>query len=223
MDPGVGAQRPYDAVGHSECRCSEANRSRCARIDPAAKEPRAPASGPNVRAKTFWFLLGRLPKGTRRKGETAIRNTPKNGYTPTPPKHGRPKGRQAPKALSQIRIPRRAQRIALKLIPQLTHQRLNRLRRTQRSQIQATDHQIHLPRIRVIQLDRQRTITIHRTLTSQRRKTVLEPSAQLRKIHHGHVPMAVSKGRDRKTQMVHTAPHKPKNTTPAPIHEFAPL
>ena len=86
IDPGVGAQRPSGAARHSGRRCSGANRSRCARIDPGAKEPRAPASGPNVRAKTFWFLLGRLPKGTRRKGETASRNTQKNGYSPKTPK-----------------------------------------------------------------------------------------------------------------------------------------
>ncbi len=33
-----------------------------------AREPAA--GGPDGRGKTFWFLLGRLPKGTRRKGET---------------------------------------------------------------------------------------------------------------------------------------------------------
>jgi hypothetical protein len=30
--------------------------------------------------KTFWFLLRRLSKGTRRKGETASRNTQSYGY-----------------------------------------------------------------------------------------------------------------------------------------------
>jgi hypothetical protein len=52
-DPGVGAQRPYDAVVHSGRRCSEANRSRCARIGPVTKEPRALASGPYAGAKPF--------------------------------------------------------------------------------------------------------------------------------------------------------------------------
>ncbi len=84
IDPGVGAQRPYDAVVHSECRCSEANRSRCARIDPAAKEPRAPASGPNVRAKRFGYFWASA-KVTRRKGGTARSNTRSNGYAPKPP------------------------------------------------------------------------------------------------------------------------------------------
>ncbi len=91
IDPGVGAQRPSGAARHSGRRCSEANRSRCARIDPGAKEPRASASGPNVRAKTFWLLWAgpafrRLPKVTRRKGGTVISDTKKNGYSPQPPK-----------------------------------------------------------------------------------------------------------------------------------------
>ena len=60
IDPGVGAQRPYDAVVHSGRRCSEANRSRCARIGPVTKVPRAPASGSYAGAKPFaYFLLGR--------------------------------------------------------------------------------------------------------------------------------------------------------------------
>ncbi|MDD0970970.1 hypothetical protein [Pseudomonas aphyarum] len=42
------------------------------------------SEGPNAGAQTFWFLLGRLPKGTRRKGETARSNTRKNGSTPKP-------------------------------------------------------------------------------------------------------------------------------------------
>ena len=29
--------------------------------------------GPDARGKTFWLLLGRLPKVTRRKGETSRR------------------------------------------------------------------------------------------------------------------------------------------------------
>src|SRR6188768_553423 len=86
MDPGVGAQRPFDEVEHIERRCSEANRRRCPRIDPGTKEPRAPASGPNVRAQTFWLLLGRLPKVTRRKGGTLISNTRSNGYPPKTPR-----------------------------------------------------------------------------------------------------------------------------------------
>ena len=83
IDQGVGAQRPFDEVEHIERRCSAANRRRCARIDPGAKEPRAPASGPNVRAKPFGSFLA-SEKGTRRKGETASRNPQKNGYNPNP-------------------------------------------------------------------------------------------------------------------------------------------
>ncbi len=42
------------------------------------------SEGPYVRGETFWFLLaghtGRLPKGTRRKGETTSRRYRRNGY-----------------------------------------------------------------------------------------------------------------------------------------------
>ncbi len=41
----------------------------------------APSGG----AKTFWLLLGRLPKVTRRKGGTASRHYRSNGYTPIRP------------------------------------------------------------------------------------------------------------------------------------------
>jgi hypothetical protein len=83
----VGAQRPFGAAKHSERRCSEANRRRCARIDPGAKEPRAPASGPHVGASLFgYFFLGRhsgrLEKVTRRKGETLSGRYRSNGYVP---------------------------------------------------------------------------------------------------------------------------------------------
>ena len=52
------------------------------------------SEGPDARGETFWFLLGRLPKGTRRKGETASRRYRKKGYVPNQQKPGRPKGRQ---------------------------------------------------------------------------------------------------------------------------------
>jgi hypothetical protein len=38
------------------------------------------SEGPYARGETFWFLLGRLPKGTRRKGETISRRYRSNGY-----------------------------------------------------------------------------------------------------------------------------------------------
>ncbi|WP_238543215.1 hypothetical protein, partial [Pseudomonas sp. GM78] len=37
--------------------------------------------------KTFWFLLWRLTKGTRRKGETISRRYRSNGYVLKPPKN----------------------------------------------------------------------------------------------------------------------------------------
>ena len=41
----------------------------------------APSGG----AKTFWLLLGRLPKVTRRKGGTLSRRYRSNGYVPNQP------------------------------------------------------------------------------------------------------------------------------------------
>ncbi len=82
IDPGVGAQRPYDAVVHSGRRCSEANRSRCARIGPVTKVPRAPASGPYAGAKPFGSFLA-FEKGTRCKSETIRSRYRSNGYTPS--------------------------------------------------------------------------------------------------------------------------------------------
>ena len=52
------------------------------------------SEGPYVWGETFWFLLGRLPKGTRRKGETASRRYRRNGYVLNQQEHGRPEGRQ---------------------------------------------------------------------------------------------------------------------------------
>src|SRR5471030_184273 len=54
----------------------------------------SPSEAPYARGETFWFLLWRLTKGTRRKGETIICHYRSNGYTPKPQEHGRPKGRQ---------------------------------------------------------------------------------------------------------------------------------
>lgn len=51
------------------------------RSNAGARAPRASARGP-WRGKTFWFLLCRLTKGTRRKGETVSRHTRSNGYAP---------------------------------------------------------------------------------------------------------------------------------------------
>ena len=67
------------------------------RMDPGAKEPRAPASGPNVRAKPFGLPFRRLEKVTRRTGGTLLSHHPKNGYSHSPPQPGRPTGRQGKK------------------------------------------------------------------------------------------------------------------------------
>jgi hypothetical protein len=56
--------------------------------------------GPDARGETFWFLLGRLPKGTRRKGETASRRYRKNGYVLSQQNIGRLSGRLREQARS---------------------------------------------------------------------------------------------------------------------------
>ena len=81
----MGAQRPFGAAKHSERRCSEANRRRCPRMNPVAKEPE-PKRGPNVRVKPFGLPFRRLEKVTRRKGGTVISNTRRNGSTPRTPR-----------------------------------------------------------------------------------------------------------------------------------------
>ena len=44
------------------------------------------SEGPDARGETFWFLLCRLTKGTRRKGETISRRYRNNGYVPNQPR-----------------------------------------------------------------------------------------------------------------------------------------
>src|SRR5471032_2266245 len=44
------------------------------------------SEGPSGGAKTFWLLLGRLPKVTRCKSGTLSRHYRSNGYTPNRPK-----------------------------------------------------------------------------------------------------------------------------------------
>ena len=53
-------------------------------MNPATKEPE-PRRGPNAGAQTF-ASFGAFAKGSRRKGETASRNTRSNGYTPKTPR-----------------------------------------------------------------------------------------------------------------------------------------
>jgi hypothetical protein len=79
---GGGRAAPFGAAKCIERRCSEANRRRCPRMKPGAKEPRAPASGPNVRVKPFGLPFRRLEKVTRRKGGTLSSRYRSNGYTP---------------------------------------------------------------------------------------------------------------------------------------------
>ena len=63
MERGNGAQR--------------SNSRRLARRVSAANQP--DAVGPDARGKTFWLLLGQLPKVTRRKGGTVSREQHQSG------------------------------------------------------------------------------------------------------------------------------------------------
>jgi hypothetical protein len=58
------------------------------------------SEGPYARGETFWFLLGRLPKGTRRKGETISRRYRKNGYVLKPKTTPLPQSPKVPKSQS---------------------------------------------------------------------------------------------------------------------------
>ncbi len=50
----------------------------CPWSNDGAREPAA--GGPDARGKTFWLLLGQLPKVTRRKGGTVIEDNTKAAY-----------------------------------------------------------------------------------------------------------------------------------------------
>ena len=75
---------PCGEAAYIERRCSEANRRRFPRMNPATKEPE-PRRGPYAGAKTFGYF-GAFAKVTRRKGETASSSTRSNGYVPHQPK-----------------------------------------------------------------------------------------------------------------------------------------
>ena len=71
---------PFDAVEHIACRCSEANRRAMPPDECRSEGTPSLGEGPYVRGETFWFLLCRLTKGTRRKGETIGGRYRSNGY-----------------------------------------------------------------------------------------------------------------------------------------------
>jgi len=77
---GGGRVAPCGEAAHIERRSS---RSRPEAMPPdECRSEGTPSSseGPYVRGETFWFLLCRLTKGTRRKGETISRRYRSNGY-----------------------------------------------------------------------------------------------------------------------------------------------
>ena len=84
---------PFDAVEHIAGRCSEANRRAMPPDECRSEGTPSLSEGPYVRGETFWFLLCRLTKGTRRKGETASRRDRSNGYVHRQQKTGWLEGR----------------------------------------------------------------------------------------------------------------------------------
>ena len=71
---------PCGEAAHIAGRCSEANRRAMPPDECRSEGTPSLSEGPYVRGETFWFLLCRLTKGTRRKGGTISRRYPKNGY-----------------------------------------------------------------------------------------------------------------------------------------------
>jgi len=77
---GDGRAAPFDAVEPIACRSSAADRRAMPPDECRSEGTPSPGEGPDVRGETFWFLLCRLTKGTRRKGETPSRRYQKTGY-----------------------------------------------------------------------------------------------------------------------------------------------
>ena len=72
----------------------------CPWSNDGAREPAA--GGPDARGKTFWLLLGQLPKVTRRKGGTVSREQHQSGvYTQNQRKNAQPIFTQANSALPE--------------------------------------------------------------------------------------------------------------------------
>ena len=83
---GDGRAAPFDAVELIAGRCSEANRRAMPPDEYRSEGTPSLGEGPYVRGETFWFLLCRLTKGTRRKGGTISRRYRKNGYVLNQPR-----------------------------------------------------------------------------------------------------------------------------------------
>src|SRR5471030_1733244 len=88
----------------------------------------SPSEAPSGGAKTFWLLLGRLPKVTRCKSGTASRRDRSNGYVLTPQK----KSVQITRIMPLTQLLRNLPRNPIHPAPPLHRRpRLNRVRPTQ--------------------------------------------------------------------------------------------
>src|SRR5690349_10114391 len=76
----MGAQRRSTQSNSLHVGRSEADRRAMPPDEYRSEGTPSLSEGPYVRGETFWFLLGRLPKGTRCKSETASRRYRRNGY-----------------------------------------------------------------------------------------------------------------------------------------------
>jgi hypothetical protein len=93
VHPGSGAQRRSTQSNTLHVGRREADRRAVSPDGYRSEGTPSLSEGPDAWGETFWFLLWRLTKGTRRKGETASRRYRRNGYVPGQPQHGRPEGR----------------------------------------------------------------------------------------------------------------------------------
>ena len=93
VHPGSGAQRRSTQSNTLHVGRREADRRAVSPDGYRSEGTPSLGEGPDAWGETFWFLLWRLTKGTRRKGETASRRYRRNGYVPGQPQHGRPEGR----------------------------------------------------------------------------------------------------------------------------------
>src|SRR5690349_2882476 len=80
----MGAQRRSTQSNSLHVGRSEADRRAMPPDEYRSEGTPSLSEGPYVRGETFWFLLCRLTKGTRRKGETISRRYRRTGYVLNP-------------------------------------------------------------------------------------------------------------------------------------------
>ncbi len=80
VHPGSDAQRRSTQSNTLHVGRREADRRAVSPDGYRSEGTPSPGEGPDARGETFWFLLGRLPKGTRCKSETISGRYRRNGY-----------------------------------------------------------------------------------------------------------------------------------------------